>query len=69
MGLVLSCFWGRFPLGELSLLEAKASNESSHSPALSDMQRGAEGLAVAALGSNAGRDVCLATDLGRSRFM
>lgn len=36
------------------------------------MERGAESLGeldAAALGSNAGRDICLATGLGRSRFM
>lgn len=59
-------------LGELSLLEAKASKESSHSPALSDIERGAEesqGLGVEALGTKAGRDICLGTGLGRSHFM
>lgn len=70
--LVLCRIGGRFPLGELSLLEAKASNESCHSPALSDMERGAECLdesGGAALGKNSGRDICLATGLGRSRFI
>lgn len=50
-------------------MEAKASNESSQS-SVSDMERGAESLGelwVAALGSKAGRDICLATGLGRSR--
>ena len=67
--MALNVFGGRGPFGELSLLEAKASKKSSHSSWLSDAERGAQRSGeqgMGDVGSNAGREICLAMGLGRS---
>lgn len=69
-GPVFDCFRGTLAFGELSRLEAKASNESSYTPAQSDKDcKPLEGSNGPGVSGWEGRDICLAIGLGRSRFM